>query len=392
MTAPQLTESLSDRLTALKCPLPDGLIARARTGAEAFSPPAVRTARPRRGHRSYELTSAAANLRSCGPSSPSQGSQSIGGDSRHRGCRGGGRNVWARAQRPRPLDGTSAGSRWQSCANEHSQADAFQPCGEFVANRREGADPADLRDRNRDPSDRDPGSKRGIWIAYSCSSNTMPFNSIFVSGRGVPVFLGPNFEFWLHQFSTPNRCSGTLPTDGGQGGPLTVRFNAVRPSVTWTVALYEYPSQAILSAPSPWETAPSFPGSTPPFLDAPAPRGGKSADQDHLWLGVGNTSDRHGRTQCAARHRGRLHLDERFSERAHDWVRRPSLRWFRGDRPMLLRHKCRWRRWRPRRLGRRRSADASSCGRSLCEVGHPRLRRGWIYVVVGAAGLAVHST
>jgi hypothetical protein len=43
MTAPQLTESLSDRLTALKRPLPDGLIARARTGAEALSSPVVRT-------------------------------------------------------------------------------------------------------------------------------------------------------------------------------------------------------------------------------------------------------------------------------------------------------------------------------------------------------------
>src|SRR5580700_11433339 len=81
------------------------------------------------------------------------------------------------------------------------------------------------------------GPSEGIWFTYSCSSNTMPFNSIFVSGRGVPVFLGSTIQWWLHQFSTPNRCSGSLSTDGGQGGPLTVRFNAVRPSVTWTVAL-----------------------------------------------------------------------------------------------------------------------------------------------------------
>jgi hypothetical protein len=115
----------------------------------------------------------------------------------------------------------------------------------------------------------------GIWIAYSCSSNAMPFNSIFVSGPGVPAFLGPNFQFWLHEFSTPNRCSGTLPTGAGQGGPLTVRFDAVRPSVTWTVAVYEYPSPAIAVSNPPPTSTPSFPGSTPPFLDAPAPPGAK---------------------------------------------------------------------------------------------------------------------
>lgn len=119
------------------------------------------------------------------------------------------------------------------------------------------------------------GPNEGIWIAYSCSSNAMPFNSIFVSGRGVPAFIGPNIQWWLHQFSTPNRCSGTLPTDGGQGGPLTVRFNAVRPSVTWTVAVYEYPSPAIAVSNPPPSSTPSFPGPTPPFLVAPAPRGAK---------------------------------------------------------------------------------------------------------------------
>lgn len=119
------------------------------------------------------------------------------------------------------------------------------------------------------------GPNEGIWIAYGCSSNAMPFNSIFVSGRGVPAFLGPNIQWWLHEFSTPNRCSGSLSTDGGQGGPLTVRFNAVRPSVTWTVALYEYPSQAILTTPPAYETGPNWPGSAPPFLVAPAPSGAK---------------------------------------------------------------------------------------------------------------------
>ncbi len=119
------------------------------------------------------------------------------------------------------------------------------------------------------------GPNEGIWIAYICSNDSLPFNSIFVSGRGVPVFLGSNIQWWLHQFSTPNRCSGTLPTDGGQGGPLTVRFNAVRPSVTWTVALYEYPSQAILTTPPAYETGPNWPGSAPPFLVAPAPSGAK---------------------------------------------------------------------------------------------------------------------
>ena len=117
------------------------------------------------------------------------------------------------------------------------------------------------------------GPNEGIWIAYSCSSNVLPFNSVFVSGRGVPAFLGPNIEWWLHEFSTPNRCSGTLLTDGGQGGPLTVRFTAVRPSVTWTLALYEYPSPAIAVSNPPPSSTPSFPGPTPPFLDAPAPRG-----------------------------------------------------------------------------------------------------------------------
>ena len=115
------------------------------------------------------------------------------------------------------------------------------------------------------------GPSEGIWFTYSCSSNTMPFNSIFVSGRGVPVFLGSNIQWWLHQFSTPSRCSGSLSTGGGQGGPLTVRFNAVRPSVTWTVALYEYPSQAILTTPPAYLDGPNWPGSAPPFLFAPAP-------------------------------------------------------------------------------------------------------------------------
>jgi hypothetical protein len=119
------------------------------------------------------------------------------------------------------------------------------------------------------------GPNEGIWIAYSCSSNVMPFNSIFVSGRGVPAFLAPNIQWWLHQFTTPNRCSGTLPTDGGQGGPLTVRFIAVRPSVTWTVAVYEFPSPAIAVSNPPPSSTPLFPGPTPPFLYAPAPRGAK---------------------------------------------------------------------------------------------------------------------
>src|SRR5579863_5312074 len=44
MNAPQLTESLSDRLTALKHPLPHDLIARARAGADVHAPRAVRTA------------------------------------------------------------------------------------------------------------------------------------------------------------------------------------------------------------------------------------------------------------------------------------------------------------------------------------------------------------
>jgi len=120
------------------------------------------------------------------------------------------------------------------------------------------------------------GPNEGIWIEYSCSSSdSTPFNSIFLSGQGVPAFLGPDFLFWLHEFSTPNRCSGTLPTDGGQGGPISLRFNAAHPSVTWMIRAYEYPSQAILSTPPAYETAPSYPGSTPPFLDAPAPAGAK---------------------------------------------------------------------------------------------------------------------
>jgi hypothetical protein len=118
------------------------------------------------------------------------------------------------------------------------------------------------------------GPNEGIWIEYSCSSgDATPFNSIFLSGRGVPAFLGPNSLFWLHEFSTPNRCSGTLPTDGGQGGPLSVRFNAAHPSVTWMIRAYEFPSQAILSTAPAYLTGPNYPGSTPPFLDAPAPAG-----------------------------------------------------------------------------------------------------------------------
>jgi len=120
------------------------------------------------------------------------------------------------------------------------------------------------------------GPNEGIWVAYSCSSgDSMPFNSILVSGHGVPAFLGPNFQSWLHEFSTPTSCGGTLSTDGGQGGPLSVRFNAARPSVTWMVALYEYPSPAIAVSNPPPSSTPSFPGSTPPFLDAPAPPGAK---------------------------------------------------------------------------------------------------------------------
>jgi hypothetical protein len=120
------------------------------------------------------------------------------------------------------------------------------------------------------------GPNEGIWIEYTCSSNdSTPFNTIFVSGQGVPAFLGQNFQFWLHEFSTPNRCIGTLPTGGGQGGPLSVRFNAARPSVRWMIVVYEYPSPADLSTPPPSSTAPTFPGSTPPFLDGPAPAGAR---------------------------------------------------------------------------------------------------------------------
>jgi len=54
-----------------------------------------------------------------------------------------------------------------------------------------------------------------------------------------------------------------------------VRFIAVRPSITWTVALYEFPSPAVpVSGPAPAST-PNYPGSTPPFLFAPPPVGAK---------------------------------------------------------------------------------------------------------------------
>jgi hypothetical protein len=121
------------------------------------------------------------------------------------------------------------------------------------------------------------GPNEGIGIEYGCISNhSTPFNSIFLSGHGVPEFLGPNFRFWLHQFSTPDRCSGKLLTDGGQGGPLTVRFNAAHPSVTWVILVYEYPSPAIVvSKPPASSIAPSFPGPTPPFLGGPAPAGAR---------------------------------------------------------------------------------------------------------------------
>lgn len=46
MTESQLSESLSDRLTALKSPLPDGLIARARTEADDHAPNATRNLSP----------------------------------------------------------------------------------------------------------------------------------------------------------------------------------------------------------------------------------------------------------------------------------------------------------------------------------------------------------
>ncbi len=276
MTAPQLTESLSDRLTALKCPLPDGLIARARTGAEAFSPPAVRTAASK--DEGIEATNSPARLPTFAPAAHRPHHRAL---NRLAGTVGIAVVAVAVATFGLELSG-----------HVHSTAPAPVPGGKAVPTSTPKPTPSSPAASSLPTGARvlipptsgtgtetlptvTLGPNEGIWIAYSCSSNTMPFNSIFVSGRGVPVFLGPNFEFWLHQFSTPNRCSGTLPTDGGQGGPLTVRFNAVRPSVTWTVALYEYPSQAILSAPSPWETAPSFPGSTPPFLDAPAPRGAK---------------------------------------------------------------------------------------------------------------------
>ncbi len=46
MTESQLSESLSDRLTALKSPLPDGLIARVRTAADAPAPHGTRNLTP----------------------------------------------------------------------------------------------------------------------------------------------------------------------------------------------------------------------------------------------------------------------------------------------------------------------------------------------------------
>jgi hypothetical protein len=124
------------------------------------------------------------------------------------------------------------------------------------------------------------GPNEGIWIEYSCSSgDSTPFNSIVLSGKAT-AFLGPNNStWWLHEFSTPNRCSGSLSTDGGQGGPLTVRFNAAHPTVTWMIVAYEYPSPAgpVTTFPS-YANNPNYPGSMPPFfgeLGGPAPAGAK---------------------------------------------------------------------------------------------------------------------
>ena len=143
------------------------------------------------------------------------------------------------------------------------------------------------------------GPNEGIWIEYRCSSNdSTSFSSVVLSGHGVPEFLGPDFRFWLHQFSTPNRCSGTLVTDGGQGGPLSVRFIADRPSVAWMIVVYEYPSRAIaVSNPPPSSTPPSFPGSAPPFLDGPAPAGARVLI--HVTYGTGSETLR---TVTVARH------------------------------------------------------------------------------------------
>jgi hypothetical protein len=54
MTAPQLTESLSDRLTALKRPLPPGVITRAQARAAMATPSVVRTVASTRGRMDAE--------------------------------------------------------------------------------------------------------------------------------------------------------------------------------------------------------------------------------------------------------------------------------------------------------------------------------------------------
>ncbi len=146
------------------------------------------------------------------------------------------------------------------------------------------------------------GPNEGIWIAYSCSSSAMPFNSIFVSGAGVPAFLGPNFQFWLHEFSTPNRCSGTLPTGAGQGG-ATDRAVQRRQSighVDGRCLRVPIARDRRLQLSTDEHAELSRIHAAVPRCAGAARR--KGADQDHLWLGVGNTSDCHRRTTCAARH------------------------------------------------------------------------------------------
>jgi hypothetical protein len=117
------------------------------------------------------------------------------------------------------------------------------------------------------------GPNEAVGIDYSCvSSHSTALNSISLSGPGVPVVLGPHFQFWLSECSTPNGDSAGLGTAGGTGGRITVRFNA-DPSVRWVVLVYEYPARAE-SLPTPTASAPSYPGPTPPFLaEGPPPAG-----------------------------------------------------------------------------------------------------------------------
>ena len=150
------------------------------------------------------------------------------------------------------------------------------------------------------------------------------------------------------------------------------------------------PSQAILTTPPAYLTGPNWPGSAPPFLVAPAPSGAKVLIK--ITYGWGSETLP---TVTVARNVPLVIEEGCISTSAAANV----LDIGSGDPAFngsLGIGQCFYGTGAGGSSGGPVGSEAGGpltlrVGRSLCEVGHPRLRRGWISIAMGAAGLGVHS-